>query len=306
MIITLSGSNDFLIENELKKITMGFSSNKDDYAIEQIDGAEADFDIILESISNLSFLSPAKLVILRRASSNRVFTDSLEEILNKIPDSTTLAIVEPNIDKRTSYYKLLKKITDFRNYDELDINGLAKWIVDLVKEKKGIISSSDARYLVELAGENQLKLSNEIDKLISFSSNISRENIDNLVDPIPQTTIFQLLDSAFSGDNKRIIKIYKDQKRQKIEPQQIIAMLAWQVHILAMIKASDSLSSSEIARETKVSPYVISKSMNIARNMSKAQVRDLNSSLLILDVKLKNQSVDSDEALLQLLLEIGS
>jgi DNA polymerase III delta subunit len=305
MITTLAGSNDFMIQLELTNLVDKFKLKNDEISIEQIDGAEAEESAILESINSLSLLFPSKLTVLKRGSSNKGFSESVDRAIKEMPESNNLIIVEPNIDKRTSYYKNLKKLTDFKLFEDLDSNQLIKWIEQTAKQEGGLIRNNDARYLIEVAGSNQLKLSNEMAKLISFKPEISRENIDELVDPIPQTTIFQLLDAAFTGKSKEILRIYEEQKRQKVSPQQVIAMLTWQIHILAMIKAAGNASSSEIASKTKTNPYVVGKSMALARNMTMLDIRTLTEDLLELDVKLKNKTIDADDALLQLLLTIG-
>ncbi len=306
MITTLAGPNDFLIELELKNLVDEFKKKNDEISIEQIDGAETEYSAILETINSLSFLFPNKLTILRRGSNNKQFTELIEHTLKEIPETNELVIIEPNIDKRTSYFKNLKKLTDFKMYEELDSSQLARWVEQTTKSNGGSIKNSDARYLIELAGNNQLKLSNEINKLVSYNQEITKQSIDDLVDPIPQTTIFQLLDASFSGKSKEILRIYDEQKSQKVSPQQVIAMLTWQIHILAMIKAAGNASSSEIASKTKTSPYVVGKSMTLARNMTMNEIRKLTEDLLELDIKLKNQTVDADDALLQLLLTIGN
>jgi len=304
MIVTITGSNNFLVETELKNILSDFKNLHGEIAIEQIDGSDVEYQAIFESVSNLSFLTPSKMIILRRGSGNKIFMDSIEEIIKNTPDTNDLVIIEPNIDKRLAYYKTLKKLTDLREYNELDSNQLVRWIDEEVEKRGGQISNADIRHLIDLTGLNQMKLSNEITKLISYQRRINKESIDLLVEPIPQTTIFQLLDAAFSGQSKQLLKIYDDQKKQKIEPQQIIAMLAWQLHILAIIKASGKDSSGKIAKENNLSPFVVSKSLNIAQRLNLGDIKKLTGNLLELDVKLKNKNIDIDEALLQLLLSI--
>ena len=305
MIKTLSGTNEFMIGNELKNIISLFEKNYGKMAIEQIDGSEIDLQTLVETLTNLSFLSPNRLIVLKRGSANKQFTEKFEDIVNDVPSTNEVVILEPNIDKRIVYYKNLKKLTDFTSYDELEFGDLARWIVKTVEDSGGSIVSGDARYLVEIAGLNQMKLASEITKLLNYQKKINKESIDLLVEPLSQTTIFQLLDAAFAGDNKKILKIYDDQKMQKVEPQQIIAMLTWQVHVLSVIKAAGNKSSSEIAGKAKISPFVINKSIGISNRMNKQDIQKLTSNLLELDIKLKNKTIDADEALLQLLLSIN-
>jgi DNA polymerase III delta subunit len=305
MITTLSGSNNYLIDIELKKILSDFENQQGKLAIEQIDASESDVQSINEAIIGLSFLSPIRLIVLKSGSSNKQFIDSIDQTLPQVPSTNQVVLVEPSIDKRLSYYKTLKSLTEFKSFEPLDFGQTARWIESLVKDRGGRISSNSSRYLVELIGLDQMRISNEIDKLLTYNSEIDRETIDRLVEPVAQTSIFQLLDAVFNSGPKDILRIYDDQKTQKVEPQQIIAMLTWQIHIIAMIKAAGDLSASEIARKTKISPYVVSKSMSMAKKLSKADIKQITNNLLELDVKLKNKTVDIDDALLQLLLSVN-
>lgn len=304
MITTLSGTNNYMIDIELHNLLNQFKENYGDLAIEQIDGTEADYLSIVESLSSLPFLSPSKLVILRSPGNTKEFAEKVEGLFEDVPSTNEIVIVEPNIDKRSKYYKFLKANTQYMSFEELDIGGLANWIVKEVTAKGGKISSRDANYLIERVGINQLKISNEVDKLLSYQPEITKDSINELTEPTPQTTIFQLLDAAFSGKRRELIKIYEDQRRQKVEPQQIIAMLTWQLNGLALVKSAGDLPPAEISRKTKLSPYVVSKNLNITRRLNFEDIRQLLDRLLELDIKLKTQSVDLDDALLQFLLSI--
>lgn len=304
MITTLTGSNHYLLDEELGKSLSNFKEKYGDFSIEQIDGTDAEYQTIVDSISNLPFLTPAKLVILKSPGTNKQFIEKIGSLLESIPSSNEIIIVEPNIDKRSKYYKLLKDNTDYKSFEELDVGSLVGWIVQAVKSKGGTISFREANYLVERVGVNQLRISNELDKLLNYQSEITKQTIDLLVEPIPQTTIFQLLDAAFSGRREEMIKIYEDQRRQKVEPQQIIAMLTWQLNGLALVKAAGDSPPAEISKKTKLSPFVVNKNLTISRKLRFEDIKRLLGDLLKLDIRLKSQSVDSDDALIQYLLSI--
>ena len=215
-------------------------------------------------------------------------------------------MVEPKLDKRLAYYKFLKKKTDFREYPELDMNGMAQWLVAEAKSKDGTISLSDARYLAERVGVNQQLLDGEIEKLLLYSPQITRQTIDLLTEPNPQSTIFELLESAFAGNTRQAIRLYEEQRSMKVEPIQIIAMLAWQLNVLAIVKTAGSKSSQEIAKEAKLNPYVVSKSQGIARKLSLPEIKILVSDLLEIDTSSKRTSIDTDDALKHYILKLAS
>lgn len=306
MIITLTGENSFSLQKELDKIASGFIEQHGDLALERLDGEEAELAKIREAVTSLPFLAAKKLVVLRAPGANKQFAEQAEQILEQVPESNEIILVEPKLDKRTAYYKFLKKDTDFREFPELDQYGLANWLAAAAKDGGGSLSPADARYLVERVGPNQQLLSGELEKLLLYDSKITRRTIDLLTEPAPQSTIFQLLEAAFAGRARTVLKLYAEQRAQKVEPAQIIAMLAWQLHVLAIIKAAGDKISDQIAREAKLNPFVVRKSQGIARELTPQELKKLVSDLLRIDIAMKRTAIDADEALQHYLMTLAS
>ncbi len=306
MIITLSGENSFGLQRELRQLIDVFVKEHGGLALEQLDGEETSFARLQESLDSLPFLASKKLVALRTPGKQKQFVEKFDQLLDGLPDTTELIIVEPKLDKRLSYYKYLKLKTDFREFPELDQNSLARWLTMAAKGQSGSLSSYDARYLIERVGGSQQLLSNELDKLLLYDPKITRRTIDLLTEPMPGSTIFQLLEAAFAGNSKRALEFYAEQRLLKVEPPQIIAMLAWQLHVLAIIKTAGDRSTDVIAKEAKLNPFVVRKSQSIARNLSLAELKKLVNDLLNIDRKTKRTNIDPDEALQHYLLKLAN
>src|SRR3990167_3250875 len=306
MVITISGNNHFLLQKELNNLVADFVSKNGDLALEKIDGEEAEFERISEAIQSLPFLANKKIVVLRSPGAQKQFAEQIEELLQSIPDTTQVIIIEPKLDKRLVYYKVLKSKTDFREFVELDGQILSKWLVQEALDTGGKLSVIDANYLVERVGASQQLLANELEKLLNYNPNITKETIDLLTDPTPQSTIFELLDAAFAGNRKKVMELYKEQKALKVEPQQIMAMIAWQLHALALVVTAGDSTPDQIAKDAKLKPYVVRKIMNIARKTSLTDVKKLLNRALMLDVRMKSEKIDPDEALQHYLLTISS
>lgn len=294
-----------MLHAELNTLVRQFLDEHGDMALERLDGEEATYERIQEALQSLPFLASKKMVILRAGSANKQFVERAESLLKELPDTTDLILLEPKLDKRSSYYKLVKKVTDFKEFPELDRTGLSRWLVSTAKEQGGTLSQNDALYLVERAGANQQLLSHELEKLLLYDQKITTQSVDLLIDPTPQSTVFELLEAAFAGNAKRAMQLYEEQRALKVEPQQIIAMLAWQLHILALIKTAGDRTPDLIAREGKVNPFVVRKSAAIARKMSLNQLKQLVYDLMTIDRRLKREAIDADEALQNFLLVIA-
>lgn len=305
MIITLTGSNDFMLGEALRQLRQDFVNECTDMGLETYDGQDVDPKQLPSILQALPFLVAKRMIIFRQPSAQKAVQDAVEQLLDSVTDTTDLVIVEPKLDKRTSYYKALKKQTDFKEFTPLDEPKLAQWLVAQAKEQEGSLSSSDATYLVRRVGANQLLLANEVQKLLSYQPQISRQTIDELTEPTPQSSVFDLLDAALSGNKQKTVALYHEQRQQKVEPLAIMGMLAWQLHILALVKTAEARSPSAIASEGKINPYVVSKTQNVARNCTLTDVKTWVHEAAKLDIRLKRQPIDADEAMINYLLSLS-
>jgi len=305
MVMTLTGANNYMLQQTLRRLITEFVAEYTDMGLEKLDGEEVEYDRMREALESLPFLASKKLVVLHRPSANKQFVEQAETLLANASEATDVIIVEPKLDKRLSYAKFLQKQTDYHEFGEMDEPSLSQWLVQQASGLGATLSQADARYLVERVGLNQQLLSNELDKLVNYNPQVTRQTIDLLTDRTPQSTIFELVDAAMAGQTKRAIDLYAEQRQQKIEPQQILAMIIWQLHVLAVVKTAGQRDANEIAREARLSPYVVRKSQGIARRLTLAELKQLIHDVLELDVRLKSKSIDADEALQHLLMTLG-
>lgn len=306
MITTLSGSNGFLLQAQLKGLISDFVAKYSDMGLERIDASDASIERIRDAVQSLPFLADKKLVVIESPGSNKQLGEAMQDILGGVSDQTDVVIVEPKFDKRSLLYKLLKKQTDFKEFNELDDAGLTKWLADYARQQGGDLNTQSARYLLQRVGSNQLHLKNEVDKLVTYNPAINIETIDLLVDSTPQSTIFDLLDAALTGNTKRAMQLYQEQRSLRVEPQAILALLAWQLHVLAVVKAAGNRPAAETASAAKLNPFVVRKTSGLVNRLSGSQLKNLIAQTLELDIRLKSERIDADEALQNLLISISN
>lgn len=297
MVTTLTGSNYYLLKKRLIELTNSFVKKHGEMALEKIDGEQTDSQAILEAVQSLPFLSPRKMVVVRNGAANKDISGQIEQIIDSAGEATDVVFYETSIDKRSSYFKVLKGRTQFEEFKDLDLIELANWLVGEAKEKGGQLSLSDAKYMVERVGLNQQLLASELEKLLIYDDVVSRDNIDLLTVKTPQSKIFDLLDSAFGGDKKRALELYEQQRAQKVEPQAIMAMIAWQLKLLALAKLGADKTAQQIAGDAGLSPWPVSKAQNLARKIDDDKLRQMVSEALEIDEMGKSSGIDMDEAL---------
>jgi DNA polymerase-3 subunit delta len=285
------------MKRRLDELAGRFVKEHGELALQKIDAEETEPAAILEAVQSLPFLASRKMVVVRNGSANKSISGQIEQIIDSAGDSTDLIFYESSPDKRSSYFKVLKSKTQLEEFNELDVRGLAKWLAEEAKKQGGSLSQADAAYLVDRVGTNQQLLANELIKLITYDPKITQAGIDLLTVKTPQSKVFDLLDAAFAGDKERALELYEDQRAQKVEPQAIMAMIAWQLKILALAKLGANKSSQQIAKDAGLSPYPVMKAQNLARKIDDNKLRAMVSDALEIDEKGKSKNIDLDEAL---------
>lgn len=297
MIYAVAGSNSFAMKRRLDEIVSEFIEDHGELAVERFDGEKVELQAVLDAVQALPFLAKRKLVVVRNGSANKDLTDNIEQIISSISDGTDLVFYEPLTDKRTAFYKTLKSKTEFEEFRDLDTRNLARWLVDEARKQKTSLSLADATYMVQRVGQDQQLLASEFEKLVTYNPKISRQNIDLLTEPTPQSKIFDLLDAAFGDDKQKALEIYEDQRQQRVEPAAILAMLAWQLNILALCKLGGDKQPAQIAKDAGLSPFPVIKASALAKKMSDSKLKQLVSDALEIDYKSKTVDLDLDEAL---------
>lgn len=295
MITVLTGSNSFLLHQKLAALTDAHIQQQGDMSYERIDGEEAEYSYIIDALQSVPFLAPKKLVILRSPGLNKEFTKQYEAVLADMPETTDVVIVEPKVDKRSSYYKWLKKYTDFQEFTEMDERALSRWVVDRAAECGSKIALKDATYFVSRLGINQQLLDSEIQKLSLVYTNITQAGIDEVTESTPQTKIFDLLDAAFAGRTEKALHIYNEQRHMRVEPQEILAMVGWQLRQVALAKTAGT--KHDLVREAGMRPFPAQKAQQIARRITFARLKRLIRTLTDIDAQSKREPIDLDEAL---------
>ena len=305
VIVTLTGENTLLLQESLKQFISEFVAEHGELGLERLDASDTTLERILEAVQVLPFLASKRMVIVESTAASKELAAGIDALLDSVPETTDLIFTETKFDKRSVLYKTLKKRTDFKEFNELQEPQLISWVSAYAKEQGGVLSSADARLLVSRAGTNQLKLKHEVDKLLGFNQQVTKQAIESLVVASPQSTTFDLLDAVMGGNTKRAFDLYADQRRQRVEPQAILALLGWQLHILALVKAAGDRSVDQIAKDSKMNPYVLRKATGLTRRLSMTTIKELVASTTQLDQQLKSESIDADEALQNLLLTMS-
>ena len=124
----------------------------------------------------------------------------LKEYLAKVSDSTCLIFyVRGEADKQRMIYKAIAQHGEAVEFARLNHTDLSKWIRKRFGKYNKKISNSDLEYFIIQVGNDLEDIKNEIEKLVAYagtSNEITRAEIDKLITPSPEYTVFQFIDAV--------------------------------------------------------------------------------------------------------------
>ena len=297
MIVAFIGDNSHAREQAAKEFIDSFAGLHGAIAIDKFAGEDINLAILKEAISTLPFLSARRLVVVRDLGSNKELVENFADINKSVADTTDLIIIESHLDSRNKYQSNLKAVAEIREFIHLQGSELTNWVIEQTKKLGGQISHEVANALISRVGANHQLLVNELTKLVLYQPEITLETISLLTVRSPQSSIFAMLDAAFDGKTAKALQLYAEQRALGMEPAAILAMIIWQLHILNIVKAANAMPANEIASQAKLSPFVVRKNMNVAKQITNQKLEQLLDLTIETDKMLKSTSVNADDAL---------
>lgn len=236
---------------------------------------------------------------------NKDIVASVIANLNRVPEVNVVVFYERQADQRTKGFKDLVKVTRAKKFEPLEGSRLVQWLRKTAQDKGGSFDSETAQYLIERAGNDQWRLSQEIAKLINYESKVSKDAIKQLVEPVFEQTIFDLIEAVSDGQLKRALELYQGLRNNKAEPLYILSMLGWQLHNLLIVKAAEELPASEIAKDFGMSPFVINKTRRLNGRVDFDTLNLTYDSVIETDFKLKTGGGEPDLLMEQLIINLA-
>ena len=300
MVYLLYGTEDFEIEEEIKKLSKGI----DEMNISKYDLNNDMLSLAIEDAKTISLFGDKKLVIVDNAN---MFTGStskdselIEEYLNHINENTTLVLIVHNdkLDTRKKITKLIKKVGKVQEFnDELDTTSLVRRLF-----KDYNIDYKTIQLFIDRVGNNPLIIQNEINKIKIYKNNdknITEEDILNLTAKLIEIDIFKLIDYIVRKNKEKALELYYEMLKMNEEPIKIVVILANQFRIMYQSKEllKKGYSEKDIASTLKIHPYRVKLAIQNSRNYtSDILLKNLNA-LADIDIGIKTGTINKDLAL---------
>lgn len=241
----------------------------------------------------------------------KAFAQGLAGIAAHLPQTTELVMLVPEpLDAANPLVRAAQAHGKARVFNLPRGTQLEEWLVRRAKSRDARLASDAARLLVSTTGEDLRLLAGEIDKLSAYAGKggeIRAEDVQALTPVARQARVFDLTDALARRDRSRALALLHELLAQGESPLGIVALTAFQTRALLQVKllAERGVRAGQIAQTAGLAPFVVEKSLPLARQFTVAQLEAAHRALLDVDTALKRSRLTPELALDLLVLEFG-
>ena len=187
---------------------------------------------------------------------------------------------------------------------------LEEWLVKRAASRDAKLAPDAARMLATEIGDSLRLLASEIEKLAAYvgkGGSIRLEDVRALTPASRQAKVFDLTDALARRDRKRALALLHELLAAGESPLGIVALTAFQTRSLLQVKslAERGLRAQQIAQSAGIAPFIVEKTLPLARQFSIAQLEAAHRSLLEVDMAIKRSRMTPEMALDLLVVEFG-
>jgi DNA polymerase-3 subunit delta len=241
----------------------------------------------------------------------KIFMQTLADYIPHLPETTVLVVLaDEAIEATNPLVKVAQQHGRAKVFNPPRGPQLEDWLLRRANGQGAKLAPDAARLLATEVGDNLRLLAMELDKLATHAGKggqIRAEDVRALTPGSRQTRVFDLTDALARRDRSRALALLHELLAAGESPLGIVALTAYQTRTLLQVKSLSErgLRAPQIAQTAGMAPFVVDKSLTLARQFTSAQLEAAHRTLLEVDTALKRSRVTPEMALDLLVIEFG-
>lgn len=284
------GENTFALRGERRRWEKEFIERHGPENLLILDGAPLKFRALLDEVGSAPFLSEKRLVVVEGIP--KFSKEEVTLLPGVLHPSTVLLFSDPQPDRRLAGVKELLRIAHVREFPPLKGKALCSWIETFLREQKSSLTHGAQEVLLDVVGEDQEMLSQELRKLATFANGrpITREDVEHFVLPAGEREVWHLLHLLTAGREREALVYAESVLARGGSPQALWGSLLWMLENLLLVRAAlreGKGNALERARELGVPFPSIRTLLPFAERLSEERVRRFLRETIVADIALK-------------------
>ncbi len=318
MVFFLYGGEDFLIRRKAKEIIgkyrekyqSGLSFDIFDFA----NNSEKTVWELKNFLQACSMFPEKKMAVLKNvleadATAKKQLSGLLKEF-KLVEEKNSFAVLTGGGElKKTD--PLMELVRDQRvkkqKFEQLRGTKLKDWLFEEVESKGGEIESSAANILLLAIKDDLWRLSNELDKLLSYAPKITFRAVQELVVSGWESNIFETAEAIIGGEKKKAWELFYRHLNQGEDAGYVFSMVVRQARIFLLIAGllKEKMNETLIIRKTGLHAFVVKKAIWQLKKIKRNSLEELYGLLARLEIEIKSGQIESETAIDLVIAEAG-
>ena len=269
---------------------------------------------LIDAAETLPLMGEKRLVVLRdwTALTGKGESADIERFIRwmeNMPETCCLVFVLADApDSRRKLTQALKARAEWVEFALLSDADLYKWCARRVSPRA--IEPDAVEQLTFMAGRSLTGLVQELDKLCAYvgeRQSITRADVEAVVTPSTECTVFQMIDCLMRGENRRAQLLLKNMLDNGETRVGTLAMLTRQLRMLTHIRLlrAQGMALSEIERRLSLNHYAAARAAGQAGRFSAEALQRGYQACVDTDYAIKSGRVWDSAGLDALMLRLG-
>lgn len=260
-------------------------------------------DDVLNSLLVLPIGQDKRLVVIKDGSKIKKDQKVLEKIKNELKSNNQICLVLFESVK-CEFFDELKNLCESVDCNKIDFEFAKVYIDQKLKKSQKTISEQDARLIYDLCCGFMGRIDGEVEKLANLSkqSEISKEEIENNIEPDFEFKIFELGDNLSKKNSEKVFIILDKLLADKDLKFAILPNLysLFSRMLFAGVTNDDAL----VAKEFGVKPYAIIKAKELAKKYSQSALKNICEQISNAELDYKSGAAEYESAIYALVFQI--
>ena len=276
-VYLLYGEERYLKKQYTDKLRKALAGD-DEMNVHFFEGKDIVVAQIIDLAETMPFLAERRVIFLSDSGLFKSGGEQMADYLAAPNETTFFVFTESEVDKRSKLFKTVSSKGCAVEFTTQDDNTLKRWVASLLAKEGKKVTESTVMLFLSKTGTDMENIQSELEKLICYCMDkdvVTSADVEAICTTRLQDRIFDMVEAVTRRQTTKALELYYDLLALKVQPLQILAMLARQYNLTYQAKElkKRGVPDREIASKIGVPPFVVGKYLSQASQQKSSDLR---------------------------------
>ncbi|MBR6150318.1 MAG: DNA polymerase III subunit delta [Lachnospiraceae bacterium] len=276
-VYLLYGEERYLKKQYTDKLRKALAGD-DEMNVHFFEGKDISVAQIIDLAETMPFLADRRVIFLSDSGLFKSGGEQMADYLAAPNDTTFFVFTESEVDKRSKLFKTVSAKGCAVEFTTQDDNTLKRWVASLLAREGKKVTEATVMLFLSKTGTDMENIQSELEKLICYCMDkdvVTSADVEAICTTRLQDRIFDMVEAVTRRQTTKALELYYDLLALKVQPLQILAMLARQYNLTYQAKElkKRGVPDREIASKIGVPPFVVGKYLSQAGQQKSSDLR---------------------------------